>query len=178
MQTTARLRCWCSLPHSSRSCQARHARTGSLPPGHQALDGKPDVKCAQAGVKFSAASAQGFFSPARSSSGAYLAKCLNEHRSAGLAVGPTEFLHAVGCVSHEDEGVESLLSPLLTTPSLQSLPGDCVKCAIKKLYCLIRSWHCSSAVSDFTNMSGQVPGPLLHEAVVLVSSAAEMLPPS
>jgi len=50
-----------SLPCSSCSCRAHHARSGSLPPGHQALDGKPGVKYAQAGVKFSAASAQGFF---------------------------------------------------------------------------------------------------------------------
>lgn len=58
------------------------------------------------------------FSPARSSSGAYLAKCLNEQRSVGLALGPIEFSHAVACVSHEDEGVESSLSPVLTTLSL------------------------------------------------------------
>lgn len=43
------------------SCWMRCARTRSLPPGCQALDGKSDVKCAQAGVKFSATSAQGFF---------------------------------------------------------------------------------------------------------------------
>lgn len=53
-----------------------------------------------------------------------------------------------------------------------------MKSAIKKLYCLVRSWHCSSAVSDFTGTRGQLPGPLLLEAAVLVSSAAEMLPPS
>lgn len=101
----------------------------SLLLGHRALDGKSDVKCTQAGVKFAAAAALGFSTSQIFQQG-LSGKTSNEHRSIYLALdlfssSTPLFVSLVGM---------RMLNPhhhLHYTPSLQSATGDCVKSAVK-----------------------------------------------